>query len=171
MAIVFELVADFGGDQDSAASCRQWFDSRIAPVEIDQYTINIHRPLILGYPYSHPTQFQVSVIPANVGCAVALDDTGDHIPLTDEQVSRLGSALYELLRGAPHYQLAMVGWDVDCLLDIAELNRDWSAEIQDGSLSGLVVHRSILDQLPQSSHFAAFDDDHVWIPYTGSPAI
>ena len=171
MAIAFELVADFGGDKDSAECCRQWLDTRIAPVEIGEYTINIHPPLISGYPYASPTRFKVSVVPANVGCLVALDETDDRIPLTDSQLSRLGTSLYDVLRGAPHYQLAMVGWDVDFLLDIKELNSDWASEIGDGSFAGLVAGNSILSQLPASSYFVEFDDDHAWIPYKGSEAI
>lgn len=171
MAIVFELVADFAGDKESAESCRRWLESRIRPVEIDDFTINIHRPLLAGYPYANPTRFEVSVVPANVGCAVALDETDDRIPLTDKQLSDLGVHLYDLLRGAPGYQLAMVGWDVDFLLDVDELNEDWASEIGDGSFGGLVANKSLLHQLPKSEYFVDFDDEHVWIPYTGSEAI
>jgi hypothetical protein len=171
MAIAFELVADFDGDKDSADSCRQWIDLRIAPVEIDEYTINIHRPLTSGYPYENPTRFQVSVIPANVGCLVALDDTHDRIPLTGTQLSLLGKSLYDLLRGAPGYQLAMVGWDVDFLLHVDALNADWACEIRDGSFGGLVASKSLLPKLPGSPHFVEFDEEHAWIPYTGSQAL
>ncbi len=171
MAIAFELVVDFGGDRESAERCHQWLESRIRPVHIDEFTISIHRPLISGYPYTNPTRFKVSVVPANVGCAVAIDDTDDRIPLNDDQLSRLGLYLYELLRGAPDYQLAMVGWDVDFLLDVDELNADWASEIGDGSIGGLVANKSLLHQLPTSDYFVDFDDLHVWIPYTGSEAI
>ena len=171
MAIIFELVVDFDGDKESAERCRQWLESRIRPVDIDEFTINIHRPLFLGYPYTNPTRFKVSVVPANVGCAVALDETDDRIPLTDKQLSKLGVYLYDLLRGAPGYELAMVGWDVDFLLDVDELNTDWASEIGDGSFGGLVANKSLLQRLPTSECFVAFDDEHVWIPYTGSEAI
>ncbi len=171
MAIAFELVADFDRDKDSADCCRQWLESRIAPVQIDEYTINVHRPLISGYPSDNPTRFQVSVLPANVGCAVALDETNKRIPLTDAQLSRLGVSLYDLLRGAPGYQLAMVGWDVDFLLEVNELTADWASEIRDGSFAGLVASTSLIHKLPSSSYFVDFDDQHVWIPYTGSEAI
>ncbi|MCG8584563.1 MAG: hypothetical protein MI757_07620, partial [Pirellulales bacterium] len=82
-----------------------------------------------------------------------------------------GSRLYDLLRGAPAYQLALVGWDVDFWLGITELTANWSTEIGDGSLNGLVSRKSLLSRLPDSTHFAEFDDDHVWIPYTGSQSI
>ncbi len=170
MAIAFELVADFDGDKQSAECCREWFDSRIKAVEIDEYSIKIHPPLIGGYPYTNPTRFQVSIIPANVGCCVALDESNLRIPLTDKQLSRLGSCLYDLLRNAPGYQLAMVGWDVDFLLDVDELTADWASEIIDGSFSGLVVCKSLLSRLPRSDYFSDFDDEHLWIPYTGSKA-
>ncbi|MCR9119028.1 MAG: hypothetical protein NXI22_19020 [bacterium] len=171
MAIVFELVADFDGDKESAEHCRQWLKSRIRPVSIGEFTINIHRPLISGYPYTNPTRFQVSVVPANVGYSVAIDKTDDRIPLTDSQLSSLGEHLYDLLRGAPGYQLAMVGWDVDFLLDVDELNADWASEIGDGSFHGLVASKSLLQHLPTSECFVDFDDEHMWIRYTGSEAI
>ena len=153
MAIAFELVVDFGGDKQSADDCLKWLSARITPVTIDQYEIAIHPPQASGYPFGAPTRFQVSVIPANVGCAVALDVTDDRIPLNDFQLSRLGRSLYDVLRGAPCYELAMVGWDVDFLLDIDELNTDWTTEIQDGSFSGLVVRTNLISRLPKSSHF------------------
>src|ERR1051325_7361009 len=103
MAVAFELVADFGGDKQSADDCLQWLAARIKPVTIHQYEIAIHPPLASGYPYSATTRFQVSVLPENVGCAVALDETDYRIPLSDLQLSRLGRALYDFLRGAPHY--------------------------------------------------------------------
>ncbi len=171
MAIAFELVADFDGDQESAERCRQWLESRSRPVDLGEFTINIHRPLISWYPYTNPTRFKVSVVPANVGCGVALDETDDRILLNDDQLSRLGVQLYDWLRGAPGYQLAMVGWDVDFLLDVDELNADWASEIGDGSFNGLVANKSLLKQLPASECFVDFDDEHVWIPYNGSEAI
>lgn len=171
MAIAFELVADFGGDQDAAESCRQWFDARITPVKIDEYTINIHDPFICGDPYKNPTRFKIVILPANVGLSVAIDDADYPIPLTEVQISRLGNALYDLLRGAPDYQLAMVGWDVDHLLDLDDLNADWASEIGDGSFNGFVASKTLLSQLPVSSYFAEFDEEHVWIPYSGSQAL
>jgi hypothetical protein len=171
MAIAFELVADFAGDKDAADGCRQWLESRIGPVQIDEYTITIHAPLISGYPYNDPTRFQVSIVPANVGCGVALDETDERIPLSNAQLTRLGVFLYDCLRGAPGYQLAIVGWDVDFLLDVDELNTNWASEILDGSFGGIVASKSLLKQLPASKYFVEFDDAHVWIPYTGSEAI
>ena len=143
MATAFELVADFDGDKGSAERCHRWLESRIRPAKIGNHIINIHRPLISGYPCANPTRFKVSVVPANVGCAVAIDETDERIPLTDNQLSTLGKHLYNLLRGAPGYQLAMVGWDVDFLLDVDELNENWASEIGDGSFDGLVAHKSI----------------------------
>ena len=171
MAIAFLLVADFGREKASAESCREWFDTRIRSVEIDDYSIKIHPPLISGYPYTNPTRFHLSIVPANVGCCVALDESEEQIPLTGAQLSRLGLSLYDMLRGAPGYQLAMVGWDVDFLLDVDELTAHWSFEISDESFSGLVARKSLLFKLPKSSCFTDFDDDHVWIPYAGSNAI
>ena len=109
MAIAFELVADFGSDKRFADACLQWLATRISPIQLDQYCIAIHPPLANGYPYANPSRFKVSLIPANVGSLVALDDTVERIPLNDSQLSRLGNRLYDILRGAPHFELAMVG--------------------------------------------------------------
>lgn len=171
MALAFELVAEFAGDKDAAESCRDWLGSRIRPVQIDQYSIKIHPPYISGYPYSNPTRFQLVVLPANVGCGVSFDKNQARIPLTDAQLSYLGSSLYDVLRGAPGYCLAMVGWDVDFLLDVDELAIEWASDIRDGSLAGLVVLKSMIPGLPKSAYFVDFDGEHVWIPYRGSKAI
>ncbi|MCA8993642.1 MAG: hypothetical protein KDA88_16760 [Planctomycetaceae bacterium] len=171
MAVVFELVADFSEDEDAARRCCKWLEHRIRPVEIDGYTITIHPPLVSGYPYTNPTRFQVSVVPANVGYGVALDETDERIPLTDAQLTRLGAFLYDCLRGAPGYQLALVGWDVDFLLEVDELSTYWAAEIRDGLFRGIIASKSLLKQLPTSEYFVEFDDAHVWIPYTGSKTI
>jgi hypothetical protein len=171
MAIVFELVLDFGADKDAAAECLEWLKSKSEPIQIDEFNIVVHQPLLSHYPHFNPIDFKVSLIPANIGICVAIDDDTGPLPLTDKQLSRLGMALYDRLRGAPNYKLAKVGWDVDFLLDMHELNSVWAAEIGDGTFAGLVIQTSLISQLPPSSHFVQFDFDHVWIPYSGSRAI
>jgi hypothetical protein len=90
------------------------------------------------------------------------------LPLSGEQLGRLGSALYDMLRNAPHFQLAMVGWDVERFLELDELIAEWEQHMDNGYLAGLVVARELLPRLPASSYFEPFDDAHVWIPYAGS---
>ncbi len=170
MAIVFGLVVDFGDNKQHAENFHDWLRVRASGVMIDGYQITIHAPIFAGYPYGQPTQFQVSVIPANVGFRVAIDENHERIPLNDAQLSQLGSYLYDLLRGAPHFELAMVGWDVDFLLDLEDLNHDWAEEIRDGAMQGLVVHEALLNRLAQSDYFLPFDEHHQWIPYAGSKA-
>ena len=166
MAIVFALVADFGDNRQLAEEYCRWLNSRTSPVDIDRHTISLHGPLISAY--SNPTRFKVSVAPENVGYNVALDDDYSHFSLNGEQLSQLGNALYDLLRDAPNYELAMVGWDVDFLLNFSELSAEWAAEIRNGSFKGLVVDTSLLTRLPKTSHFVPFDENHCWIPYAGS---
>jgi hypothetical protein len=168
MAVAFDLTLDFRDNKQHAETCCAWLAARASGLVIDSFHIAIHSPFVAGYPYGQPTHFQVSMIPADVGINLAIDKNRERIPLDDVQLSQLGNHLYNLLRGAPHFDLAMVGWDVDSLLDVQELNGDWAKEIRVGAMHGLVVHIALLEELPRSNFFVPFDEDHQWIPYVGS---
>ena len=171
MAVAFELVADFLSSEDDANRFAKLVEERLGPVAIDNFVVSLHPPLQSGYPYGAPTQFPVAVLPVNVGLCVALDTAGERLQLNESQIRRLGDHLYTLLSGLPYFKLAMVGWDVNFLLDIATLRNEWEVEIRNGSFGGLVVANDLLAKLPRSDHFTMFDDSHVWIPYLGSPSL
>lgn len=129
--------------------------------------IDLHKPLVERTKQWGIDNFNVTVIPARVGYGVALDQGRPRISLTEVELCELTLAIYDIVRGKPGYQLAMVGWDVGNWLSLEELNADWTKEIAEGSLRGLVVSKEILPALPPSDHFTPFDDNHDWIPYRG----
>ncbi len=162
MAATFELVADFGNREHQALECSRWLEYRLDPIQIDQHLIEFEAPkkYDMGEPPS--VRFQVSVI-TNIG------ESCGRIPLETDQLSRLGMHLYDVLHGAPHFELALVGWNAFLILDLDVLNDEWSA-LQGGRLNGLVVSMPLITELPSCSEFVPFDDLHVWIPYRGTSA-
>ncbi|QDT64741.1 hypothetical protein V22_19820 [Calycomorphotria hydatis] len=57
------------------------------------------------------------------------------------------------------------------MLDFDKLKSDWASVIGEGSFDGLVVYKPLMHRLPTSECFTSFDDDHAWIPYTGSEVV
>ncbi len=165
MAVVFELVVDFREDEKAAQAYSDWLVGQPNYTTAAAKRIELHRPLLQRTKQWGIDNFYVSLIPVGVGHGVALDVQKPKISLGKEEFVELGLKLYDRVRGVPHYQLAMVGWDVDNWLSLEELKADWTKEISEGSLKGLVVSKTVLPELPTSEHFAPFDNDHDWIPY------
>lgn len=49
-----------------------------------------------------------------------------------------------------------VGWDPESLLDPAELKREWSDELNDGSIHGLVLCEELPTELVPSADYEVF---------------
>ncbi len=162
MALVFQLVVDFRRDEKAAQAYCDWLMGQPNHATVAGKRIELHRPRL---ERTNIDNFYVSLIPVAVGHGVGLDLGKPRILLSKEEFIELGLKLYDRVRGIPDYQLAMVGWDVDNWLSLEELKADWTKEISEGSLKGLVVSKEILPELPASKHFAPFDNDHDWIPY------
>ncbi len=64
----------------------------------------------------------------------------------------------------------MVDWDADRLIGVEELIEEFSEDVVDGNLDGLVVSHNVRELFPKSDHFVPFDDEHDWIPYKGTRA-
>ena len=170
MAVVFELSAHFGPHEAAARQFMECVADRYRSFAVGQHVIELHPPLLSTFcDIKGNICFEVSVIPVAVGFAVALDRNRPHLRLTTEELTQLGSNLYDLLFGLDSYQLALVGWDVD-RFDLAELQADYREEIMDGSMHGLVIAHELRHALPPSPHFVAFDAHHDWIPYRGTRA-
>ncbi|MEU6352721.1 hypothetical protein ABZ896_25910 [Streptomyces sp. NPDC047072] len=59
--------------------------------------------------------------------------------LTAAEHTELGHQLYELLAQFDGYVAAMVGWDPESFVDLAELRSEWSDELDEGGIHGLVL--------------------------------
>jgi len=107
-----------------------------------------------GEPY-----LEMSIIPAQVGFGVALDQHQPRLPLTAEELSELGDGLYSLLALFTGYRAARVGWDPEAFVDPTELQQERAEELAAGALPGLVLAEDI--ELGVSMHgFVPFAKGH-----------
>ncbi len=80
-------------------------------------------------------------------------------------MEELGQGLYDLLRHFDGYLVAMVGWEVQYHIDIDDLAAEWSKELLDGSLTGLVLDDHLRDRLTLGPAWVPFQPSYSWIPY------
>ncbi|WP_433229064.1 hypothetical protein [Actinomadura formosensis] len=170
MAIVFELVVNYGQDHAAVENAGRIVAAH-PPLTAGPHLIRLHEPLVTtvhdaaGLPY-----LEMSVIPAQVGCKVALDGNRPQLRLTSEELSELGAGLYTLLATLTGYRAARAGWDPEVFVDPVELRREWAEELAAGALPGLVVAEDVRLGVPMNA-FVRFTDGFLWIPYeSGRPS-
>lgn len=110
---------------------------------------------------------ELSVLPVSVGWGVARDGNVPEIRLTAAELTELGHQLYELLATFHGYVTACVGWDPEPLLDPIELKAEWSEELADGSLPGLVLCERLHGELGLGDEYVPFQPGYRWVPYRG----
>ena len=168
MAIVFELVINFGLDRGAADDAVRLVRTH-PPVTAGKHRVLLHDPLlnvvrgIGGEPH-----VEMSIVPARVGWNVGLDRGDARLALTAAELTELGAGLYQLLRQLTDYRVAQVGWDPEGLVDLAELEQEWADEIAAGQMNGLVLAEDMRHQLVTDA-FEPFAVGFIWIPYRGDP--
>jgi hypothetical protein len=98
---------------------------------------------------------------------VALDGTLPKTRLSAAELTELGTGLYQLLARFDGYIAAKVGWDPEGFLDPARLKGDWTDELADGKIHGLVVCQALQEELGLGSGYVMFQPGYLWIPYQG----
>ncbi len=162
MAICFELVVNFGDDTEAAQAAAR-IDPKPWVLRAGAHRIPLHRPLLAkagGY-------IELSILPVAVSWHCAMDGSLSRFQLTAAELTELGHQLYELLKQFRGYVAAKVGWDPESLLDPAELRNEWSAELKDGSLHGLVLSDKLHSELDLSADYEVFQPGYRWLPYRG----
>lgn len=170
MAVIFELVVNFGSDVD-AARAASLIAATSPPLKAGRHRIPLHPALITEESSEYagsPPYAQLSILPVAVGYGVATDGTLPRIALTAEELTELGRGLYGLLAQFGGYQVAMVGWDPESLVDTAYLREDMAEELATGAPNGLVISDVVHDALGAGESFAAFAPGFVWIPWQGA---
>ena len=168
MAIVFELVVNFGSD-DAAVDAARDLVLGHAPLEAGPHGIALHPPLVrTARSLDGSAYAEMSVLPAGVGFGAAVDRGHEQVRLTAAAFTGLGEGLYRLLAGFGAYRAAKVGWDVEGFVDPAELRSDWAEELAAGELPGLVLAEDLVRDLGGGG-FVPFAPGHAWIPYAGEP--
>jgi hypothetical protein len=167
MAIIFELVVNFGLDDDAVADATEELD-RKATVEVRGVQLPVTPPFVTPLETSGYLEF--SVHPRGIGAG----GPGPYPPfnprdLGDDEIGAVGDQLYHCLRRFHRYEAAVVGWDPESMVDPAELE----AEVPDGRISrlnGLVLADGLIDSW-RPSGFVPFEPGYSWVPYRGTPNI
>ncbi|MFC9896196.1 hypothetical protein ACFVMC_21115 [Nocardia sp. NPDC127579] len=162
MAICFELVVNFG-DNVEAAQAAALTTAKPWILHAGVHRIPLHRPVLA----TTGSYIELSVLPVGVGWGVALDGSLPEFRLTAAELTELGHQLYELLATFDGYVTARVGWDPESLLDPVELEGEWSEELADGSLPGLVLCERLHGELGLGDDYVLFRPGYRWIPYRG----
>ena len=152
MAWIFSLSAECGSDEINAHKFAQHFE------EISLLLSN-------GRPCQCCTDtFQD--IEENWWCRVSLSnlsEVGIDSPESAYLMTELGILLYQSLRFATTFRYALVGVEVDEFRTYSELIENLS----NLSIPGLVIAKTLEQELGISSAFRSFSPNYVWQPYAG----
>ncbi|MFE2165603.1 hypothetical protein ACFXB3_11110 [Streptomyces sp. NPDC059447] len=162
MALCFELVVNFG-DNLRAAREATLTEPKSWVLHAGARRIPLHRPMLT----TTGPHVELSILPVAVGWGVGLDGGLPRLPLSAAEFTELGHQLYELLAKFDGYLTARVGWDPESLLDPAELKAEWSEELADGSLHGLVLCDELHGALGLGDEYVPFQPGYRWMPYRG----
>jgi hypothetical protein len=162
VAICFELVVNFG-DNVKAAQNAALADSKPWVLRAGTHRIPLHRPMLR----TAGSSVELSILPVAVGWGVGLDGSLPRFQLSAAELTELGHQLYELLATYDGYVAARVGWDPESPLDPGELRTEWSQELTDGSLHGLVLREELHAELGLGDDYVTFQPGYRWVPYRG----
>lgn len=175
MALAFELVINYGRHRQAVEHASAVV-SEYPPLRAGRHAVPLHRPVLsdlgadrrraLRVPEAEP-YFELSILPVGVGYGAGLDGDHPRLQLTTDELTELGHGLYRLLSQFTGYQAAMVGWDPENLVDLAELHTEWSDELGPGLLPGLVLSHEVRRSLSGGAGFQPFVFGFDWIPYQG----
>ncbi|WP_067498677.1 hypothetical protein [Actinoplanes sp. TFC3] len=166
MAVIFELVVNFGSDV-AAAEAAQHLVVAAPPLTVGHREIALHGPMINRVRDVDDTPLLLlSVLPVGVSWGFPGDSRYEPVRLSTAHLSALGHQLYELLKQFTKYRTAVVGWDPESFAGPAELRRDWSDELATGTLPGVVLAEDVLADV-RGAAFVPFVPGFVWVPYAG----
>jgi hypothetical protein len=162
VAVCFELVVNFGDDAEAAQAAAR-IDPKPWVLRAGAHRVPLHRPLLAKVG----SYIELSILPVAVSWHCGLDGSLPRFELTAADLTELGHQLYELLAQFHGYVAAKVGWDPESLLDPAELRCEWSDELNEGSIHGLVLSEKLHAELDLSADYEVFRPGYRWIPYRG----
>lgn len=166
MAVLFELVVNFGTDQQAAGAAAELV-RRADHIDVRGVPVSLGEPYVrtLAAP---PGYIEFTVHPRGIGSGGPgpMPDL-DPRSLTGDEVTRIGHALYDLLRGFSGYRAAVVGWDPESLVDLEDLESDYRNGDPPG-YDGLVLADDLCERWRLASEWIAFAPGYRWLPYSGS---
>lgn len=166
MAILFELVVNFGTNEQ-AAEAAAGAVRRVGHVDVRGVALPFGGPVAtrLGSPNAY---IEFSMCVCGMGYGAPGPEPGlDPRSLTADEVTQAGHALYDLLSGFWGYRAAVVGWDPESLVDVEDLE----ADVQNGDppgYDGLVLADDLCERWGLGPEWVPFSDGYRWLPYSGS---
>jgi hypothetical protein len=166
MAIIFELVVNFGSNDqgaDAAVDAAVRFDH----VEVRGVSLPLSNPVVTRFA-SPEKYIEFSVYVRGLGTPPAAREPAiDPRSVTGEEITQIGSSLYTLLGGLAGYRAAIVGWNPESLVEVHDLETDWrNGEPPD--YDGLVLASDLCERWELEPKMAVFGDGYRWFPYSGS---
>ncbi len=169
VAIVFELVVNFGANEQGAGAATEEF-RRFGHIEVRGASLPLSGPFVNRLGSTTPyIEFSVFVCGIGVGTQGPRPDI-DARTLTSEEITHVGLALYELLGGFSGYRAAAVGWDPESLVDVEDLETDWQKG-DPPECDGLVLADDLCERWGLGREWVAFATGYRWLPYSGSKNI
>jgi hypothetical protein len=168
LAIIFELVVNFGLHDDAVAEATEELD-RKPTVEVRGVQLPVTPPFVTTLETSGYLEF--SVHPRGIGTG----GPGSYPPfnprdLGDDEIGAVGDQLYDCLRRFHGYEAAVVGWDPENLVNLGELELEWLPDGGISRLNGLVLADRLIESW-RPSGFVPFEPGYLWVPYRGTPNI
>lgn len=152
MAWIFSLSAECGADASNARKFAEHFEG-----------------ISLSMSNSRQCQCRTDVfqdIEENWWCRVSpnnLSEVGIDSPESAYLMTELGILLYQSLRFVQTFRYALVGVEVDEFMTYSELIE----EASDLAIAGIVLEKSLAQEIKTLSLFRPFSPSHVWQPYSG----
>jgi hypothetical protein len=167
VAIVFELVVSFGVDAQPAVDAAAKAVRRVDHLELRGVPVPLSGPFIseAGEPDAY---IEFSVAADGLGYGERRPKPAfDPRSLTEEEMSKVGRALYDLLGEFSGYRAAIVGWDPESLVDVNDYETEWRNGEPLG-YDGLVLADDLCARWGLGPEWVAFRDGYRWLPYSGS---
>jgi hypothetical protein len=166
MAVLFELVVNFGTGKEAAGAAAERV-RRLDHIDVRDVPVPLGEPFVSELPRPH-AYIEFSVHPRGIGYGGPgpRPDFDPH-SLTSDEITRIGHALYGLLRGFSGYRAAVVGWDPESLVDLEDLEADWRNGDPPG-YNGLVLADDLCERWRLGPEWIAFEPGYRWLPYSGS---
>jgi hypothetical protein len=152
MTWIFSLSAECGSEEQNANEFARYFDELVL-------TFANHQQCKCRAETFQDMEenWWCRVLPSNIS------EIGIDSPESAYSMTELGILMYQSLKFSPQFRYALIGVEVDEFRTYSELIED----LPNLSFSGLVLAKSIPQELGILPSFRPFSPNYVWQPYEG----
>jgi hypothetical protein len=164
MGVAFELVVNFGTSEEAAVAAAGLV-RRADHVSVRGLPVPLGEPYVyhLNPPHGY---IEFSVHPRGIDYAGPGRKPDFDPALTSDEITRIGHALYDLLRGFSGYRAAVVGRNPEWMVDLEDLEADCRRG-DPPCYDGLVLAEDLCQRWRLGPGWIAFEPGYRWLPYTG----